>query len=828
MSEAFGVNSTISQYRIISKIGEGGMGVVYLAEDTRLERHVALKLLPEAFTEDTERLRRFEKEAKAVATLNHPNIITIYEIGHTDDCHFIATEYIYGETLRARLKGTRLSIDEILKVSIQVAEALTTAHQAGIVHRDIKPENIMIRPDGYVKVLDFGLARLHQSSPVTVSIDSEVATAIKSDTEPGVIIGTSEYMSPEQARGIDIDARSDIFSFGILLYEMVTGCKPFSGETASDLLVALIGKEAVPISRYAPDMPNDLQHIIRKAMRKDRDERYQALKGMLIDLRKLKRQLDIEDELIDVSGEVFSYQSDSLQGRGINTSNPRPLLKVSDRTGQPYTSSSNSNSSTFTDYKSILPVALATLVLVAIVGMSYFFFVRQTTTPIAILPFSVEGQDVMLHQLSDDITQHIRNDLSQVSSLRVMSFNSVQRYNSASTDPVSLGRELDVRAVLMGRIFNRDDGMIISVELIDTSDQHLLWGTQRSIKLSDFALVPDEIVDSVSNIMGIRLTEEEKKKKDADALYVKGRNEWNKRTADGLNEAIRYFNQVVGLYPNHARAYAGLADSHNMLVIYGAQSPKEAFPKARLAATKALAIDDTLAEAHAALALTYFRGDWNWSEAEREFRLAISLDDKYASAHQWYSTFLAANARFDEAIIETRKTQELEKTSLIINAHFGNIYFLAHRFDDAISECRKTVELEPNFSPAHRYLGLSYSQKRMFDEAIAEYVNAIASSGGSPLIRAEYAYTLALSGNTNQAQVELDKLIEISKQKYISSYHIAAIYVALGNKDLAFAWLEQAFSERADWMAFLKVDPRFDSLHSDSRFKSLLERMDLI
>ncbi|HEV7797473.1 MAG TPA: tetratricopeptide repeat protein, partial [Pyrinomonadaceae bacterium] len=403
----------------------------------------------------------------------------------------------------------------------------------------------------------------------------------------------------------------------------------------------------------------------------------------------------------------------------------------------------------------------------------------------------------------------------------------VQQYKGRQIDPRALGRELNVRAILLGRVLKRDNSIIVSAELIDTRDSRQMWGVQRPVKFSDFTLVPDEIVAAVSEIVGVKLGTVEKQKRDAEMLYVKGRNAWNKRTTDSINEAMGNFNQALALYPTYALAYAGLADCHNMLGTYGAKSPREAFPKAHDAAIKALAIDNNLAEAHAALAYTTFRGDWNWLEAEKEFKQAINLNDNYASTHQWYANYLAAQGRFDEAVKQTQRTQEIDKTSLIINSHFGLVYYLGHRFDDSITECKKTIELDPTFFVARRYLGLSYAQKGMYKEALAEFEKAIAASGGSSLMRAEYAHTLALAGDANKAQTELASLIELKKQKYISAYHIAAIYVGLKDKDRAFEWLETAFQDRADWMAFLKVDPRFDSLHSDPRFIDLLHRMNL-
>jgi eukaryotic-like serine/threonine-protein kinase len=824
---AIAAGTNISQYKIVARLGSGGMGEVYLAQDERLRRKVALKLLFEDVTKNEDWVRRFEQEAYAASALNHPNIITIYEVGQTGDSHFISTEFIDGQTLRERLRQQTITLGETLEIAIQVAAALVAAHAAGIIHRDIKPENVMLRPDGYVKVLDFGLAKFTEHRPRGSSpIDKEAKTEAALNTNPGVVMGTVSYMSPEQARGGHVDARTDIFSLGVLLYEMLSGRLPFEGGTPSEIIVSIIQKRQPPLARYAPEIPPELERIVGKSLSKNRDDRYQTLKDMQIDLKRLKRQLELDVELSEMPEAVSGRQAVTSRGGGarITTGDLKPPGTALSQPQHP--SSAEYIVSGIKRHKKVALIGAAVTV-AAIVGLLYYFFAPPPIDSIAVLPFYTTNPEPAIEQLADDIAQHVVNDLSQMPGLRVMSFNSVLQYKGKQIDAQSLGRELGVRAVLLGRILKRDNSIIVSVELIDTRDRRQLWGMQRPVKLSDYTLVPEEIVTAVSNSVGIKVSAAEKKKRDAQTLYVKGRNAWNKRTTDAINEAVRNFEQALELYPNYALAYAGLADCHNMLGTYGAKPPREAFPKAHDAAIKALAIDNNLAEAHAALAYATFRGDWNWPEAEKEFRKAISLNDNYASVHQWYANYLAAQSRFDEAIKETRRTQEIDKTSLIINAHFGLVYYFGHRFDEAIAECKKTVELEPTFFVARRYLGLSYTQKGMYKEAIAEFEKAIAASGGSPLMRAEYANALALSGDVNKAQTELNNLIELSKQKYISSYHIAAIYVGLKDTDRAFEWLERAFQDRADWMAFLKVDPRFDSLHSDPRFTNLLRRMNL-
>jgi serine/threonine-protein kinase len=827
---ALAAGTNISQYKIIARLGSGGMGEVYLAQDARLRRRVALKMLFEDVTRNEDWVRRFEQEAFAASALNHPNIITIYEIGQADGSHFISTEFIDGQTLRERLRERALTVTETLEIAIQVATALVAAHTAGIIHRDIKPENVMLRPDGYVKVLDFGLAKFtEQRSHPSSGVDYEAETEAAVNTSPGVVMGTVSYMSPEQARGGDVDARTDIFSLGVLLYEMLSGRLPFEGTTPSEIIVSIIQKKQRPLARYA-EVPPELERIVGKSLSKGRDDRYQSLKDMSIDLKRLKRQLELEEE----SEEEFEEEAVEL---------PKPVSNrqfVTNRSGGdrvatgeqkvastqvmvPHASSAQYIVSGLKRHRKAALIVSA-LAITAAVGLTYYLFTRPIDS-LAILPFHNVNSDPTLEHLGDELTQQIINDFSQTG-LRVMSFNSVQQYKGRHIDPQSVGRELNVRAVLVGRILKRDNSIIVSAELIDTRDRSQIWGFQRPVKFADLLLVPKEVVASVSDKMGLTLGTEEKKKKDAETLYIKGRNAWNKRTTDGLNEAMGHFNQALELYPNYALAHAGLADCYNMQVTYGAKPPKEAFPKAHDAAIKALGIDNNLAEAHAALAYTTFRGDWNWAEAEKEFKQAIKLNDNYASAHQWYANHLAAQSRFDEAIQETRRTQEIDKTSLIINAHFGLINYFAHRFDEAISECQKTIKLDPTFFAARRYLGMSYTQKGMYKEAIAEFEKSMAGSS-SPLLKAEYAYALALSGDTIKAQTELDSLIEMSKQKYVSAYHIATIYVGLKDKDRAFQYLEKAFQDRADWMVFIKVDPRFDRLHSDPRFVDLLTRMNL-
>jgi serine/threonine-protein kinase len=828
---AVDAGATINQYKVISRLGSGGMGEVYLAQDERLGRKVALKLLYVDVTQGEDWVRRFEQEARTASSLNHPNIITIYEVGQANGSHFISTEYIEGLTLRESLKRKTMTLRELLEIAIQVATALVTAHEAGIVHRDIKPENIMLRADGYVKVLDFGLAKFMENRLKMLSrSDPEADTESVINTNPGAILGTISYMSPEQARGIAVDARTDIFSLGIVLYEALTGRLPFEATSASEIIIAIVQKKPMPMARYSPDVPVEMERIVGKALTKNRDERYQTIKDMLIDLKRLKRGLDIQTELEDEPDQELSRQLLSSGASPVRASGEQHKVSTEQQkiltTEVTVSHTTSSAEYIFNGIKQHKKPALIVLAGIAVLFAAYYYYsLTRPIDSIAVLPFTV-ASEAGAENIADGITEKIIYSLTRMSpNLRVVPFSEVSRYKGQQVDLQQVGREMNVRAVLTGRIIKSNDDVVISLELVDLYDRKTLWGDRLSTKFSNILLVSENIVASVTQSIGLKLSAGDEKKREAESLYAKGRNAWNKRTANDIKEAMDYFNKTLNLDPTYAPAYAGLADSYNMLATYGMLAPTEAFPKAHDAAMRALAIDNKLAEAHAALAYTHFRGDWNWSEAEKEFKESIRLNYNYAPAHQWYASYLAARGRFDEALAETTRTQEIDKSSLIINSHFGLIYFFNQRYDDAIASCRKTVELDPTFFVARRYMGLAYAQKRMYKEALEEYRMAVEASKGSPLMRAEMASVMALSGDADHARSELNSVLELSKRQYVSAYQIATIYVALKDKDNAFAWLEKAFNERADWMVFLKVDPRFNSLRSDQKFVDLQRRM---
>jgi serine/threonine protein kinase/Tol biopolymer transport system component/Tfp pilus assembly protein PilF len=774
---------TLGRYRIIAALGSGGMGEVYVAEDTQLGRKIALKTLTAHFTMDDERVRRFQQEARAASALNHPNIITIYEIGQVDSRHFIVTEFIEGETLRQRMAKTPMVISEALDVAAQVASALATAHHAGIVHRDIKPENIMLRADGIAKVLDFGLAKLTEQKNLTSDSPALFETA------PGAVMGTAHYMSPEQARGLPVDARTDIWSLGIVLFEMVGGRVPFEGATSSDVIASILDREPTTLARYSPEAPTKLEWIVKKALRKDREERYQTAKELLSDLKSLKRRLEFEQDL----------------ERATNSGPQRIYSAVPAGADHAVFQSQRQSS-------------------------------REAVESLAILPLVNKGADPNMDYLSDGITESIINALSKLTQLRVMAWSTVSRYKGKEIDPRDIGRELSVRAVLTGRLMQSGQQLAIKTELVDVMDGFHLWGASYRCQPAEILDIGAEISSAMSEKLLVSLTTEERRQLtkrytdnvEAYHAYLRGRYCWNKRTDEGVRKAIEHFKQAIDNDPRYALAYCGLADSYLVLGSFGiaTMSPRDAFPKARKAILRALEIDDTLAEAHASLAFSLANYDWNWPAAEREFKRCFELKPGYATAHHWYGfTYLAAVGHLDQAIAEARQALKLDPLSLPVSANVGLLLYLARRYDEAIDQLQQTLELDQNFVYSHWQLALAYEQKQMYDEAIARFQRAISLSGRSELPIALLGHAYAVSGRKSEALAVLDQLSQLRKQRYVSAYRIAAIHAGLQDKDRAFQWLERAYEERDGWLIWLNLDPVMEGISADRRFTDLLHRV---
>ena len=832
------VGSVAGPYKILARLGAGGMGEVYLAQDTRLDRKIALKLLPSYFTKNEERLRRFQQEASAASRLNHPNILTIFEVGQVDSTQYIATEYIEGQTLRELLTGKRIEIGEALDAAIQIASALSAAHGAGIVHRDIKPENIMLRRDGYVKVLDFGLAKLTENSKERPPSDSRAATQIVVKTDPGMVLGTITYMSPEQARGLEVDAQTDIWSLGVVLYEMVAGRVPFEGNTPSDSIAAILKTEPLPLSHYLTDVPIELERIVTKSLRKERTERYQSVQDMLADLKTLKQEQEIEAKLVG-SGRRKSGQSRSSGRVAIETTVDEVPRTAGIEAAHP-TSSAEYIVSEIKHHKRAAVIGLAVIVMtVAVAAYSYFALRRETAIDsIAVLPLVNTNADPEIDYLSDGITESLINNLSQLSNMKVIARSSVFRYKGRDTDPQVVGRELGVRAVLTGRVVQRGDGLVVSAELVDVQDNRHLWGEQYNRRLSDVLAVQEEIAREISERLRLKLTGQQQRqlaKRYTDNVeayqhYLKGRFYWNKRTSGDAEKAIKEFEQAIAKDQNYALAYSGLADTY---LLRTSLPPNEAYPKAKEAAIRAIGLDDTLAEAHASLASVRHLYDWDRADTEREFKRAIELNPNYALARGLYGVFAMCMGRFDVAASETRRAQELDPVSPTVHLYASLVYYHAGQYDRSIEEARKAIELDPNVVPAYNFIVNAYAQKKMYEEAIAEGEKARILSKGHAYSKG-YANSLgslghayAVAGRVEEANKMLAELRELAVKGYVSPYYSALIYAGLGDKEHALEYLDKLYQDREESLSTLKVDPSFFSLRGEPRFIDLLKKINL-
>ncbi|MCM3869990.1 MAG: protein kinase [Pyrinomonadaceae bacterium] len=789
------VGKLIAHYKVLSLLGKGGMGEVYLAQDTRLGRKVALKLLPTPLSQDKGRVQRFEREARSASALNHPNVCVIHEIGETDDGRrFIAMEHINGETLRHRLVAGALTLNESLDIALQCASALAVAHEAGVVHRDIKPENLMLRGDGYVKVLDFGLAKLTER--YSADSDSEAATLPVFNTHSEMMIGTINYLSPEQARRQEVDERTDLWSLGVVLYEMLTGRMPFTGETNSHAIVAILEREPTPVTESLPGMPSELEWIVTKALRKDRDQRYQTAREFAIDLGHLKEGLS--------KGVVTQEKP-----------HPRQPLRW------PY----------------LIAAVAAILVLIStglylLVGRNNEATNFASINSVAVLPFANMSGDPNMDYLSDGITDSLINSLSELPDIKVIGRSSVFRYKGSHTDAQAVGKDLSVQAVLTGRITERDGDLLIYVDLEDARDNSHIWGEQYNRKTSDILAIQNDISRVITEKLRVRITGEYQKrlaKPDTDnveayRLYLKGRWFWNKRTMEGKKQATLCFQQAIDLDSNYALAYAGLADIY---VLDSSVPLRDSYLRAKAAVAKALALDGSLGEAHATLGFIKSHYENDWAGGEAEFKRAIELNPNYATAHHWYADQLLARGEFNQALQELRRAQELDPLSPIINTDIGLVYFYSRDYDRSIEYFRRMCELFPDFFPAHLYLGWAYTQKQMYSEATTEYQRAATFAKGHVLVSAMTGYNYAVSGNQEEARKILKELKDRSSREWIPPLRFAIIYAGLGQKDQALEWLNRANDELDLLLIYIKVSPFFDALRKDPRFVALLARLHL-
>lgn len=766
------------------------MGVVYRAHDEHLDRDVALKVLPAGTLADEAARKRFRKEALALAKLDHPNIEGVHDFDTQNGTDFLVMEYIPGVTLSDRVSAGPLPEKEILKLGTQLAEGLAAAHEQNIVHRDLKPGNLRITPDGRLKILDFGLAKL-----VRPFSDAGMTASV---TETHAVSGTLPYMAPEQLQGAPVDPRTDIYAVGTVLYEMATGRLPFQEKLSTNLADAILHKPAPPPGRLKPDISPRLEQIILKCLEKEPENRYQSAKEMLMDLRRLSAPISMPAE------------KPATQAR------PRWQLA--------------------TAISAIVVVALLAIVLGLNVGGWRDRLLgradRATIRSLAVLPLENLSRDPEQEYFADGMTEAVITELSKIRALKVISRTSVMQYRGTRKPLPQIAKELNVDGVVEGSVLREGDLVRITVQLIHAPSDAHLWAESYQRELRGILALQSEVARAIAKEIQInvspqeqvRLTRARRVDPDAYEAYLKGRYHWNKRTEVGYRKSLDYFQLAIEKDPSYALAYAGMADAYNLLGRYSV-APKEGFPLAKTAAKKALEIDETLAEAHTSLAFAQQRYDWDWSGAEKEFKRAIELNPGYATGHHWYALYFSPLGRHEEAIAEIERARELDPLSLIINTNVAWVYWLARQYDRAIGQFRKTVEMDPSFGLAHERLGLAYEQKGMYEEATAAFRKAMALLGDNTEVVAALGHALGVAGRRDDAQKVLVELQRLSTRKYVSSYDVAVVYLGLGDKGQALTWLEKACQERAGGLLYAKVDPRLDPLRSDPRFQDLLRRM---
>ncbi|MDQ2978355.1 MAG: protein kinase [Acidobacteriota bacterium] len=772
----------LGPYVILAPIGAGGMGEVYRARDDRLGRDVAIKVPPEALARDPVALARFEREARAVASLAHPNVLDLHDFGTDHGICYAVTELLEGETLRARLAGGPLRWREAVEIVTAVADGLAAAHERGIVHRDLKPENIFLTTEGRIKILDFGLARVDREKA------SEASSFLATGTDTGTLLGTVGYMSPEQVRGERADARSDIFSLGCVLSEMITGERVFRAATSAETLVAILREDPPDPGILAPDCPEELLRIIRHCIDKKRDSRIQSARDLALSLR------DLADPAARLSAR-----------RPVRSSRRRPLA---------------------------LGFALAALAVAAIVFLRLDRARPGRIASLAVLPFADATADANAQYLSEGLTESLINRLSRFPDLRVAARTSVFSLKRG-LDGRGAGRALNVRAVLAGRVARRGDDLVVHVELMDVEDGSNLWGEQFVRRSDDLMALPEEISREIAERLQIRLTGKQaaalarKPTGDPEAfdLYLQGRYQWNKRTIEGITKSVDLFERAVKRDPRFAEALAGLAEALDLIAFYGFQPPKEIIPKVRDAAIRALEIDESIAAAHTTLADVRYQFDWNWPGAEQGFRRALSLDPNSATGHQWYSNYLSSARRFDESFREIATARRLDPLNMMIRTDEGLAQHFAGHDDQAARLLKQTIQIEPTFPLAHFYLALVEARQNTLESALTEARAARRLSEGDPDAIAICGYISARAGRRAEAEEALQALEELSRQRFVSAFPMAVLAVGMGEKDKAFAWLEKAYEEKSGRLVYLNVEPAFDPLRNDPRFRSLVERL---
>jgi Serine/threonine protein kinase len=786
------------------------MGEVYLAYDETLNRKVALKLLPVRYTQDEERVRRFQREARAASALNHPNIITIYEIGHADSVHYIAMEYIEGDTLRERMAKQRLNMAEVLDVANGVAGALAAAHDAGIIHRDIKPENIMLRPDGYVKVLDFGLAKL-----------ADPESALK-DSATGAMMGTLLYLSPEQAHGLQPDARSDLYALGAVMYEMVTGQPPVRGQSFFDIAFAIANETPKPPSHHVSGVPPELDNIILKLLEKDRDKRYPSARQLISDLNTLRRELEFENKLSSEMHRLVSVPGFAQQPTAQMT------FPIASRAKTPRA---------LRDWRivTLLAVVVVTLLATAAYTVIRSGMFANRIDSVAVLPFVNVSGNPNSEYLSDGLTDSIMDSLSQLPELQVVARSTVFVYKGKNNDPLAVGRELHVRGVVTGQLIQRGNTVVVRASLTDVKRGTQVWGHQYDRNLSDVVALQKDLSEEISSQLQPHLTGEERKllsrgrpeSNEAFQLYLKGHYFSTKfNNEEAVRKGIGYFNQSIEADPTYALAYAGLASAYfNLSNLF--MPPREAMPRVREAAERAVALDDSLAQGHTCMALALVWYDWDFAKGEKEFRRAIALNANDADAHKLYGDYLAAMGRFDEAIVEKRRAEQLDPLGVTVSWDVGRTLFYAGRYEEAVEQAKRTLDLDPSFPYVYYLQAQIEYRKGNLPQALALMQRSMQLGGHTQLLISTWGMMNARAGNHDEAMRTIAELRARAAGTYTLPLFLARIYAALGNNDEAMKNLEQVYNDRSESAVWLKVDVSLEPLRKDPRFIALIRKVGL-
>jgi len=773
------------RYEIIEELGKGGMGRVYRVEDKKVKEEVALKLIKPEIASDKKTIQRFRNELTTARKIRHKNVCAMFDLGEEKGSHYITMDFIPGQDLKGLIKQSgQLAVGTTIKIAKQMIEGLAEAHRLGVVHRDLKPSNIMIDKEGGARIMDFGIARSLKGKGITGA---------------GVMIGTPEYMSPEQVEGKEVDQRSDIYSLGIILYEMLTGSLPFEGDTP--FTIGVKHKSEIPKDpkEINPQIPDDLSGLILKCMQKDKENRYQEAGELLTELNNIEQGIPTSDRMAPKRKPITSRE-----------------ITV-----------------TFGLKKLFIP-ALIVVALVITVLIIWQPWSQKETVPIpsdkpsiAVLSFDDLSPQKDQEYLCDGFAESIINALTKVEGLRVPARTSAFSFKGKGQDLQEIGEKLNVKTILEGSVQKAGNKVRITAKLINIADESLLWSEQYNRELDDVFSIQDEITLAIVDNLKIKLLEGDKERLvkrytdnlDAYTLYIKGRSLWSQRGKENMEKAIEYFKLAIKQDPNYALAYTGIADSYSMLADNGHIPSHDGYPKGREAALKALEIDETLAEAHTSLAVVKHAFDFDWIGTEKEYKRAIELNPGYATAHHWYAWYLTSMARHDEAIKEIKLAKELDPLSWRINTNIGVILYRARKYDQAIEELKKAIKMFPDHGAGYRNLGRAYLDKSMHKEALEMFQKAES--------KLWICVTYMKMGKRDEAQKGFDDLINQSKSAHVSPATFTHIYFALGENDRGFEWLDKAYQERGDWMTYLKVDPFFDNIRSDPRFIELLKKMNL-